>query len=308
MAGKSWFDLKAIHPGVWSLCEPGHLEEVISYLVLGRHQAVLVDTGMGIGDLTVAVVRLTRLPVLVVNTHADHYHCGASHHYQEVAAHAEEAPRIRQGWSPAEVAGAMLPHKIWAPLPPGFDPDAYRVEPATVTRLLNEGDRLDLGGRTLRVIHTPGHTPGSLCLLDEHSGTLFTGDTLAPTTIAAGGEADDPERLLDSMTRLSRLAGEVARVCPGHHRTPLGPDFLLEAGNAVARIRAGTSRLEAAGEDLVRHRFRRFSLVLPGHLEPPPAPPAPAVKPPAPLKKSDRKQGRPESRRKEARRAKAGRG
>lgn len=298
MAAKSWFELKEIHPGVWSLCETGHLEEVISYLVLGRNQALLVDTGMGIGDLAQAVVRLTRLPVLVVNTHAAYHHCGANHHYREVAAHADEAPRIQRGWNPEEVASAMLPHKIWAPLPAGFDPGQYRVEPAPVTRLLAEGDGLDLGGRTLRVMHTPGHTPGSLCLLDEHNSTLFTGDTLAPTTVSAGGEGSDPELLLDSVTRLSRLAGKVARVCPGHHQTPLGPDFLTEAGNAVARVRAGTSRIEAGGEGLIRHRFRRFSLVLPGHLEEPAVPPEPEVKASAP-----RKQARPEPRRKAARHA-----
>ncbi|MDQ7793280.1 MAG: MBL fold metallo-hydrolase [bacterium] len=296
---KSWFDLREIHPGVWSLSEPGHLEEVISYLVLGRDRAVLVDTGMGIGDLRRAVLRLTRLPILVVNTHADFHHCGANHEYQEVAAHAAEVPRIERGWSPEEVAEAMLPHKIWAPLPAGFDPGEYRVEPSSVTRLLAEGDDIELGGRRLRVLETPGHTPGSLCLWDEHNSILFTGDTLSPTAMSAAGSDSDPEQLLESMTRLAQLAGEVARICPGHHQAPLGPDFLAEAAEAVSRVRAGVSRIEPAGEGFVRHRFRRFSLVLPGQVEEP-ALAVPDTRPPVPKKPAARKKGKTQSGRRPA--------
>ncbi len=266
MPTRSWFELREIHPGVWSLSEPGHLEEVISYLVLGRDRAVLLDTGMGIGDLSAAIARLTRLPVLVVNTHADYHHCGDNHRFAEVAAHPAELPRLRQGWTREEVAQALLRHKIWRPLPPGFDPDAYHVPASPVTRPLADGEVLDLGTRRLRVLHTPGHTPGSICLLDEHTGIFFTGDTLCPSSILGVGEGADSEQLLRTLERLGGMAPEVTRVCPGHHQTPLSPDFLVEAAEAVARIREGLGRVEPAGEGLVRHRFRRFSLILPGTL------------------------------------------
>jgi len=307
MATRSWFELKEIAPGLWSLSEPGHLEEVISYLVLGRDRAALIDTGMGIGDLPAAVSRLTRLPILVVNTHADYHHCGANHHYREIAAHAAEAPRIGKGWSREEVTDALLPHKIWGPLPPGFDPLQYAVLPSRVTRLLGEGDLVELGGRRLRVLHTPGRAAGSLCLHDENSGTLFTGDTLAPTTIPAWGEGSDPDHLLASLERLGREAGTVSRVCPGHHLTPLGPDFLAEATTAVSRVRSGASRVEPAREGVVRHRFRRFSLLLPGHVDPPSPPPAPEPPPPAPKAKAPGKKQPPAKGRKRQARQASGR-
>ncbi|HSW10050.1 MAG TPA: MBL fold metallo-hydrolase [Bacillota bacterium] len=301
MATRSWFELKEIAPGLWSLSEPGHFEEVISYLVLGRDRAALIDTGMGIGDLAAAVNRLTRLPIMVINTHADYHHCGANHHYREIAAHPAEAPRIERGWAREEVADALLPHKIWGPLPAGFDPLKYAVLPSRVTRLLDEGDLVELGGRRLRVLHTPGHAAGGLCLQDENSGTLFTGDTLAPTTISAWGDGSDPEQLLASLERLARDAGQVARVCPGHHLTPLGPDFLAEAAAAVARVRSGATRVEPAREGVIRHRFRRFSLLLPGHIDPPP-PPAPEPSPPA-HKAGAKKQAPGKGRKRQARQA-----
>jgi glyoxylase-like metal-dependent hydrolase (beta-lactamase superfamily II) len=272
--------LKEIAPGLWSLSEPGHLEEVISYLVIGRNRAALIDTGMGIGDLPMAVGRLTRLPIIVINTDADYLHCGANHNYREIATHAAEAPRVERGWTGEEVADALLPHKIWRPLPPDFNPLAYQVLPSRVTRFLAEGDYVDLGGRRLRILHTPGHAAGSLCVQDETSGTLFTGDTLAPTAIPAWEDGSDADQLLASFERLGREAGQVTRVCPGHHLTPLGPDFLTEAAAAVARVRSGATRVEAAREGVVRHRFRRFSLLLPGHLDAPvmpPTPPPPAL-------------------------------
>jgi len=62
-------------------------------------------------------------------------------------------------------------------LPPGFDAKAYSTRPFQITHWLHDGDKIDLGGRTLQVIGTPGHTPDAIALLDQKNGLLFTGDT-----------------------------------------------------------------------------------------------------------------------------------
>ncbi len=70
----SWFELKRIAERVTAMMEPGHFEEVISYLVVGGERAALVDTGLGIGDMAVEVHTLTSLPIMVINTHSHFDH------------------------------------------------------------------------------------------------------------------------------------------------------------------------------------------------------------------------------------------
>lgn len=85
-----------------------------------------------------------------------------------------------------------------------------------VDTLLRDGTRIDLGDSILRVIHTPGHTPGSICLYEEHSKSLFSGDTVFPyggigRTDLLGGNS---HALVRSISRLAKL--EVSTLYPGH--------------------------------------------------------------------------------------------
>ena len=84
-------------------------------------------------------------------------------------------------------------------------------------QLYDEGDELTLGGLTIQVLHTPGHSPGSVTL--KAGDVLFTGDTLfcgsmGRTDLAGGSQ----EQMMASLKRLGSLEGSF-RVCPGHMRT-----------------------------------------------------------------------------------------
>ena len=85
-------------------------------------------------------------------------------------------------------------------------------------RYYKEGDTLPLGGLTLRVLETPGHSEGSVCLLVEGQGVLFAGDTLFRCSC---GRCDFPggdyRKMLTSLGRLAALEGNL-RVLPGHDR------------------------------------------------------------------------------------------
>lgn len=84
--------------------------------------------------------------------------------------------------------------------------------------MLTDGAKIDLGDSTLRVIHTPGHTPGSICLYEAQSKSLFSGDTVFPygsvgRTDLPGGSSRD---LIRSISRLVKL--DVSVLYPGHGR------------------------------------------------------------------------------------------
>ena len=93
-------------------------------------------------------------------------------------------------------------------------PENYTAGPLFYTHTYGEGDVLDLAGLQIRVLHTPGHTPGSVCLLAKDA--LFSGDTLfldsCGRTDLPGG---DTAAILQSLKRLSKLDTDY-RVFPGH--------------------------------------------------------------------------------------------
>lgn len=91
--------------------------------------------------------------------------------------------------------------------------------------LLTHGQTLSLGSVSLRVLHTPGHSPGSVCFLEETSGTLLTGDTLFSNTVGRwdlwGGSLSE---LRHSLRKLRALDGGLT-IYPGHE----GPNTLSKA-------------------------------------------------------------------------------
>lgn len=95
-------------------------------------------------------------------------------------------------------------------------PENYTAGPLYYTHHYDEGDVLELAGLTIRVLHTPGHTEGSVCLVVED--VIISGDTLfchsCGRTDLPGG---DPDAIMKSLARLKAMEGDY-RVLPGHNR------------------------------------------------------------------------------------------
>ncbi len=129
-----------------------------------------------------------------------------------------------------------LPESLLTALPePGYDPAAYRVRPATVTRSLVDGDVIDLGDRRLRILHLPGHTPGSIVVLDEDLRWLYTGDVVYDGALLDEMVGADIPSYVASMRRLLTL--DVALVHPGHDAS-FGAEKLHEIGEGYLRRRS----------------------------------------------------------------------
>jgi glyoxylase-like metal-dependent hydrolase (beta-lactamase superfamily II) len=258
-----WFEIYRIDPGTFALLEPRHYEEPISYLILGSERAVLLDTGMGIGNIRAEVERLTALPVIVVNSHGHYDHVGDNHRFAEVWAFDDdgEVARIERGKPHAECAEYVRPG--WhLELPAGFDPAAYEIRPSPVTRRLHHLEPIELGGRTLTVHHTPGHSPGSLCLLDGGSHLLFTGDTYYPGMMYADFADSDFDAYRQSIAYLLGLLGPVRHLCPAHNEACVPKERLAEVAAAFERIAAGQVPYQV--ENGIRvYRLEGFGLTLP---------------------------------------------
>lgn len=258
-----WFEVYQVSGGTFALLEPYHKEEVISYLVLGTERAALLDTGMGIGNIREEVECLTGLPVLVVNTHGHYDHVGDDHRFAEIWAFDDdlEVARIEDGRSRTACA-KILRSGTYLDLPTGFNPTDYAIQPATVTRRLQHLEVIDLGFRTLTVHHTPGHSPGSICLFDSRDRLLFTGDTIHPGTLCADLEGSDWRAYLESVRYLATLQERVSHLCPAHNEAHAPKELLASALEAFERIASDPVALEAQGGTRL-YRFEGFSIRLP---------------------------------------------
>ena len=258
-----WFEVYQVNAGIFAFLEPDHYEEVISYLILGEDCATLLDTGMGIGNIGAEVKRLTDLPITVINSHSHYDHVGDNYRFANIWAFDDdtEVANIERGLTRPECRQFLRPGS-YLNLPPGFDPDAYEIRPSLVTRRLRHLETIDLGKRTLTVHHTPGHSPGSICLLDVCDGLLFTGDTFYPGVLYAHFDESDFDAYRRSFGYLVDLLDQVSYLCPAHNEAHVPKEMLARALDGFERISAGQAASESRGEIQVYH-FAGFRVAVP---------------------------------------------
>jgi len=256
-----WFELYRIRPGVFAIYEPHQLEEVISYLIVGGNRAVLFDTGMGISNIQAVVAGLTKLPVSVVNSHTHNDHVGDNWRFSDIYGMDTDFTRTNARGSKEDAQAELAPDEICGALPAGFDAKAYATKPFHITHWLHDGDKIDLGGRTLQVIGTPGHTPDAIALLDEKNGLLFTGDSFYLGPIYLYRPETDLDAYVVSMQKLAALAPHLQLLLPSHNTPVADPGYLPKAVAAMRQVRRGEVK-PVAKDGKHEYMFEGFSFLM----------------------------------------------
>ena len=126
---------------------------------------MLIDTGMGMASLKDAIGHMLDKPVLAVASHTHFDHVGSHHEFDERVVHAGEADILAAPTGDNTVAAGYVDETTITALPhAGYDVATYEIKAAPATRVVEGGDVIDLGNRVFKVIHMPGHSPGSMGL------------------------------------------------------------------------------------------------------------------------------------------------
>ena len=230
----NWFTIDEIDANTYIISEYRHWEETHCYMLIGNIRSLLIDTGLGISNIYEEVLKLTDRPITAVATHIHWDHIGGHKYFPDFYAHADEIKWLN-GEFPLSIETIREMVVDRCDLPEGFCVNDYELFQGTPTKVLTDHDIIDIGGREIKVLHTPGHSPGHLCFLEKSSGYLFTGDLVYKDILFAYYPSTDPEAYLDSLEKIAALP--VKKVFPAHHSLDIQPEILIRMREAFKNIK-----------------------------------------------------------------------
>lgn len=228
---EDWYELKKIDSDITYISEP-FIQEFYRcniWHVRGKLGDMLVDSGMGVVSLKMWVPLVTRRTLTAVASHTHFDHIGCHHEFEHRIVHQAEAELLANPTRENTLATPYVTDDIFIQLPPApYRSETYAVRKAPATRLVEDGDVIDLGNRIFEVIHTPGHSPGGIALGEKESGVLFSGDIHYDGPLIEDVYHSNAADYVKSMERLLELP--VSVVHGGHF-----PSFGIERHRALIR-------------------------------------------------------------------------
>ncbi|MCD8127165.1 MAG: MBL fold metallo-hydrolase [Clostridiales bacterium] len=200
------YKVNRIDDQTWSVEDEG----VRFFLLTGTEKGLVIDSGRTTKNAREIAESITSLPLQLLNTHADMDHTAGNNAFETALMNpAEYVNYFRQG------ATHPTPTPVW------------------------DGDVIDLGDRSLRVITQPGHTPGSIALLDIHRRMLFSGDSIQNGEIFLFGPMRNLIGYRQSLDKVWAHRSEYDLIYPSHADLPLKPDIIPELMAGMDQILAG---------------------------------------------------------------------
>lgn len=213
----------ALRPDLWALDELG---KTVMYVINGTEKALLIDTGFGLTDLKQLIIRLCgEKEIIVVNSHGHVDHASGNNQFKKVYIGRYDEPEAHKEIEEKEKE--RISRLFFGRyLAEGGNLDTWNPGPSQQVIPLCENDIIDLGNHRFRVLETPGHSLGSIALLEEEKGWLFTGDSML--TWEVWGQLEHSAALSiygESMKKLAGITDKVSVVFPAHWeegRNPAG--------------------------------------------------------------------------------------
>lgn len=257
MIQDDWFTVTEISKNTFAISEYGHWEKVHSFLLIGTEKAALIDTGLGIKNIKIITQQLTDKPIIVLTTHVHTDHIGSHSAFDEIAVHSEDADWLEHGIKGLSIEQIRfdLTRDLTKALPKEFNILEFTPYQGKPTVILKDSDLISLGDRDLQIIHTPGHSPGHIAILDLTTRFLFTGDLLyCEAPIYAFYPSTSPKDLLNSIIKMAKMKN-INQVFGSHNLLGIDSDILTEGLAAANYLQE--ANLDHFGTGL--YEFERLS-------------------------------------------------
>lgn len=186
---------------------------VRSFLFEGTERAMLVDTGFGTLPLKEEIPKLTPLRVFLVNTHTDRDHIGRNRDFSPIYMHPAEMDYYQNAQPEGDALEDVRP--LW------------------------EGETISLGHWEFEILLAPGHTPGSIMLLERKKRMLLSGDSIQNGTVYLFGPGRNLRAYQCSLEKIAAMAGAFDTIWPSHGSYPLKPDILPALLQGTKELAAG---------------------------------------------------------------------
>lgn len=222
-----WYELRKLADGLSLIHEPWikPFYRCNMWHVQGRDADLLFDSGLGHFPLRSSVAALRERPVICVASHSHFDHIGCHHEFETRCIHAAEADVLADPRNDRTLADRYATDEMFDGVPEGWAAGKYRIKSAPATRILQDGEVIDLGDRAFEVVHTPGHSPGGIALWERKTGTLLSGDIIYDGPLIDDCYHSD---LGDYEKSLRRLAKLPAATVHGGHFPSFGGKRLIE--------------------------------------------------------------------------------
>ena len=217
----------------------------LMYLVLGQDKAMLVDTGAGIRKLKNVVEVFTEKPVFVVNTHGHMDHAMGNYEFPECYMNEKDLFLISPEYVTDERWKDFCEKTVREPYYDGPDLKNANLRLPQKLKPVEGGNKFDLGGYQYEVLETPGHTPGSIVLLDSENRILIAGDSIVSTPILIFNDySTTVEEYHKGLLKLLERENEFDLILPGHFLRPIGKTYLYDLIKCAEKILDGTVESE----------------------------------------------------------------
>lgn len=230
---KNWFTITKINKHIYALAEFFHWEQVVSYLIVDKSKAFLIDTGMGYSSIKKEIEKICYLPISVLLTHSHWDHIGSINEFETIFIFNStfEINNLKTGFS-SQIISELNEIKLFCN---GFKPKKFKVKGKKNFITLVDGQIIKSDTFTIQVIHTPGHTPGSACFSIPELNVLFTGDTLYPGPIYVDLPDSNILTFADSIHKLKNLVQHNVVILPGHNAITAKDELLDEAISCLSQ-------------------------------------------------------------------------
>lgn len=219
------YEVLRINDNTWRIEDSG----VRFFLLTGTEKALLIDSGMRVSNARDIAEGLTSLPLSLLNTHADRDHIGSNEQFEEFYMHPVEEPIYRRSGKPGKIVPVV------------------------------EGDVIDLGERPLKVIELPGHTPGSIAVLDVKNRVLIGGDPIQEHgRIFMFGDHRNMKDYIRSLDQLEKRKDAFDEIWPSHADIPVSPDTIMKLHDGAQSVLDG--RIQGKATEMHGKRIVEYDL------------------------------------------------